>query len=92
MEEIRIVEPKFTEGSKEEKFHTLRCEVVGKPTYYQTFVEGKAVKLESTVENPIINEYGGVNHISMIDDVVTITKVDERGVVRDKITRHIDDF
>lgn len=92
MEEIRIVEPKFAKGSREEKFHKIRCEFAGTPTYYQTFVEGESVKIESKVENPIINEYGGVNHVSMLNDMVTITKVDERGAVKEKITKHIDEF
>lgn len=92
MEEIRIVEPNFVKGSKEEKFYKIRCKIVGKPTYYQTFIDGKSVKIESKVENPIINEYGGVNHISMVGYMVTVTKVDERGIVKEKFTKHIDEF
>ena len=39
-----------------------------------------------------INEFGGETHAYMYNDIVTITKCDVFGVVKEKIEKHIDEF
>lgn len=91
--EIREVKPNHPVGSKAEKFAKIMEEFCGKATYYQEFdtVNEKAGAVTVDRERKI-NEFGGETHAYMYNDIVTITKCDIYGVVKEKIEKHIDEF
>ena len=93
MAEIREVKPKFIAGSKEEKFEKIKEEFCGKAKYFQEFDTEKETAGKVTVDRDRkINEFGGETHAYMYNDIVTITKCNAFGVVKERIKKHIDEF
>lgn len=91
--EIREVKPNFIAGSKEERFEKLREELCGKAVYIQEFDTELEKAGQVFVERERkINEFGGETHAYMYNDIVTITKCNAFGVVKERIKKHIDEF
>jgi len=71
--------------NEDKKFEAFYERTVGKKVVTQApaTTEGEAGKVTAKIEY-IINEYGGRNSVSRNGDVVTVTRHDENGAVKDK--------
>lgn len=91
--EIKEVKPNFIAGSKEEKFAKIMEEFCGKAVYTQEFDTELEKAGQVFVERERkINEFGGETHAYMYNGIVTITKCNAFGVVKEKIEKPIDEF
>lgn len=93
MMEIREIKPNFAKGSVAEKMEKIMEEFCGKATYFQEFDDEKEIAGKVTVERERkVNEFGGETHVFANGEMVTVTKCDAFGVVKEEFEKHIDEF